>query len=88
MFGCKTVLFKMDKDGNCVCVKRTNIATVRDLPMHGWTDTQFRRMAVSSNQSTQLTDRCSLGATICPPLLVSDSRRRTVCCDASRRLKG
>lgn len=48
VFGCKTVLFKMDKDGNCVYIRRTKIATVRDLPMHGWTDTQFRRMAVSS----------------------------------------
>lgn len=48
MFGCKVVVFKMDKDGNCVYVKRTRMATVRDLPMHGWTDTQFRRMAVGA----------------------------------------
>lgn len=49
VFGCKTVVFKMEKDGSCVYIKRSSIATVRDLPMHGWTDTQFRRMAVSSD---------------------------------------
>lgn len=69
MFGCKTVVFKMDKGGNCVYVKRTNIATVRDLPMHGWTDTQFRRMAVSSIVRMQANQQMLSGCDYLPSIV-------------------
>lgn len=47
VFGCKQVIFKLEGNGKCVWIKSDNLATVRDFPMHGWTDVQFRRMAVS-----------------------------------------
>lgn len=51
VFGCKTVIFKLEKDGSCISIERSRLATVRDLPMHGWTDVQFRRMAVGADSS-------------------------------------
>lgn len=46
VFGCKTVIFKLEKDGSCISIERSRLAQVREMPMHGWTDVQFRRMAV------------------------------------------
>lgn len=54
VFGCKTVIFKLEKDGSCISIERSRLATVRDLPMHGWTDVQFRRMAVGADSSPSL----------------------------------
>ncbi|WWC61452.1 uncharacterized protein I303_104036 [Kwoniella dejecticola CBS 10117] len=48
VFGCRQVIFKLDGDGKCVWIHRNNIATIRQFPMHGWTDVQFRRMAMLS----------------------------------------
>ncbi|WVQ98443.1 hypothetical protein IAU59_005567 [Kwoniella sp. CBS 9459] len=48
VFGCRQVVFKLDGNGQCVWIHRDNLATIRDFPMHGWTDTQFRRMAMLS----------------------------------------
>ncbi|KAL1407420.1 hypothetical protein Q8F55_006853 [Vanrija albida] len=48
VFGCKTVIFKLEKDGSCISIERARLAQVRDMPMHGWTDVQFRRMAMLS----------------------------------------
>ncbi|KAL7422078.1 hypothetical protein Q5752_002721 [Cryptotrichosporon argae] len=48
VFGCKQVIFKLEKDGSCVSIDRKKLASIRDFPMHGWTDTQFRRMAMLS----------------------------------------
>lgn len=50
VFGCKTVIFKLDKDGNCSSIDGNRMAMVRELPMHGWTELEFRRMAVSALQ--------------------------------------
>ena len=47
VFGCKLVLFKLDSDGNCTCIRRNRFSSVRDLSLHGWSDRQFREMAVS-----------------------------------------
>ena len=47
VFGCKTVIFKLEGNGKCVWIKSDKLATISDFPMHGWTDVQFRRMAVS-----------------------------------------
>ncbi|KAK6902606.1 hypothetical protein I204_07454 [Kwoniella mangroviensis CBS 8886] len=48
VFGCRQVIFKLDGNGQCVWIHRNNLATIRDFPMHGWTDVQFRRMAMLS----------------------------------------
>ena len=55
VFGCKQVLFKLDSDGNCVCIRRENFARVTELPLSGWGDKEFREMAVS----------CSTGSNPC-----------------------
>src|SRR5258708_16703598 len=46
VFGCKLVLFKLDSDGNCTCIRRDRFPSVREISLHGWTDQQFREMAV------------------------------------------
>ncbi|KAF8328179.1 PIN domain-like protein [Cantharellus anzutake] len=46
VFGCKLVLFKLDSDGNCMCIRRNRFSTVREISLHGWTDQQFRHMAI------------------------------------------
>ncbi|WVN88953.1 uncharacterized protein L203_104168 [Cryptococcus depauperatus CBS 7841] len=48
VFGCKLVVFKLDHNGQCVWIQRDRLALVREFPMHGWTDLQFRRMAMLS----------------------------------------
>lgn len=48
VFGCKNVLFKLDSDGNCVNIKREKLGCVKEAPMHGWTDKEFREMAILS----------------------------------------
>jgi len=47
VFGCKRVIFKLDSNGGCVCIRRENFARVTEVPLHNWTDKQFREMAVS-----------------------------------------
>ncbi|KAK8870054.1 hypothetical protein IAR55_000624 [Kwoniella newhampshirensis] len=48
VFGCRQVIFKLDGNGHCVWIHRDKLAHIREFPMHGWTDTQFRRMAMLS----------------------------------------
>ncbi|WVQ77955.1 hypothetical protein IAT38_000035 [Cryptococcus sp. DSM 104549] len=48
VFGCRQVIFKLDGNGDCVWIHRDRLAQVREFPMHGWTDLQFRRMAMLS----------------------------------------
>ncbi|EIW70280.1 hypothetical protein TREMEDRAFT_43853 [Tremella mesenterica DSM 1558] len=48
VFGCKQVVFKLDHNGQCVWIHRERLASIRDFPMHGWTDHHFRRMAMLS----------------------------------------
>ena len=47
VFGCRHVIFKLEGNGQCVHIKSEKLALVNTFPMHGWTDVQFRRMAVS-----------------------------------------
>ncbi|KAK4685930.1 exonuclease 1, partial [Tremellales sp. Uapishka_1] len=42
------VIFKMDGNGDCGWIDRADLAKIRDFSMEGWTDTQFRRMAMLS----------------------------------------
>ncbi|ORY32105.1 PIN domain-like protein [Naematelia encephala] len=48
VFGCKLVVYKLDMNGQCIWISRDKLATVSSFPMHGWTDVQFRRMAMLS----------------------------------------
>lgn len=74
----RQVIFKLDGNGDCVWIHRDKLATIRDFPMHGWTDVDFRRMAVSCRVplciGQKLTCRCSRGATTLIPYLGSGSR--------------
>lgn len=49
VFGCKNVVFKLDSDGNCINIKKEKLGCVKEAPMHGWTDKEFREMAVSGS---------------------------------------
>lgn len=51
VFGCKKVIFKLDSDGNCVCIRRENFARVVDIPLHSWSDREFREMAVRRSRN-------------------------------------
>ena len=46
VFGCKNVIFKLDSDGHCVNIKRDRFGAVADASMVGWSDKEFRHMAV------------------------------------------
>lgn len=48
VFGCKTVIFKLEKDGSCVSIDANKFALVRELDMNNWTPLNFRRMAMLS----------------------------------------
>jgi exonuclease 1 len=49
VFGCKTLLLKMDQFGECVEIKREKFANVSGtINLHGWTDEDFRHMAILS----------------------------------------
>ena len=48
VYGSSLVLFKLDSDGNCISISRSQFSRNVDLPMSGWTDTDFRAMAILS----------------------------------------
>ncbi|KAK4704526.1 exonuclease 1, partial [Phenoliferia sp. Uapishka_3] len=48
VFGCRNVLFKLDGDGNCVHVARDQFSRCREYDFSGWTDKEFRQMAILS----------------------------------------
>lgn len=48
VFGCKRLITKLDKYGSCVEVNRRDFCAVREVSLTGWTDTDFRRMAILS----------------------------------------
>lgn len=48
MFGCQTVIFKLEKDGSCVTIEAKRFGEVRELDLTNWTGLQFRRMAMLS----------------------------------------
>lgn len=48
VFGCNTVLFKLDTYGNCVEVRRDRFAEVKQVDFDGWGVTEFRQMAILS----------------------------------------
>lgn len=48
VFGCKRLITKLDKYGSCVEVNRRDFCAVREVSLTGWTDADFRRMAILS----------------------------------------
>jgi exonuclease-1 len=48
VFGCKRLLTKLDQYGNCIEVNRRDFCGVREVSLTGWTDADFRRMAILS----------------------------------------
>ena len=48
VFGAKRLLTKLDQHGDCIEIDRTNFALCREVNLAGWTDTDFRRMAILS----------------------------------------
>ncbi|GAA5848484.1 hypothetical protein JCM9279_006579 [Rhodotorula babjevae] len=48
VFGCRNVLFKLDGEGNCVSISRDDFARCRDFNFAGWSETEFRQMAILS----------------------------------------
>ncbi|KUI72351.1 Exodeoxyribonuclease 1 [Cytospora mali] len=48
VFGAKRLLTKMDQHGQCVEINRRDFCAVREISLTGWTDDQFRQMAIFS----------------------------------------
>ncbi|CAN8104944.1 unnamed protein product [Discula destructiva] len=48
VFGAKRLLTKMDQHGQCVEIQRKDFGAVREMSLTGWTDDQFRQMAIFS----------------------------------------
>ncbi|KAL2752154.1 hypothetical protein ACRALDRAFT_1083703 [Sodiomyces alcalophilus JCM 7366] len=48
VFGCKRLLTKLDQYGNCVEINRRDFCACREVSLTGWTDADFRRMAILS----------------------------------------
>ncbi|KAK1781518.1 hypothetical protein QBC45DRAFT_59143 [Copromyces sp. CBS 386.78] len=48
VFGAKRLLTKMDQYGNCIEINRSQFCAVREISLTGWTDAEFRHMAIFS----------------------------------------
>lgn len=48
VFGAKCLLTKLDQYGDCVEINRSDFAACREISLVGWTDAEFRRMAILS----------------------------------------
>ena len=48
VFGAKRLITKLDKYGDCVEVNRTHFTACREISLVGWSDADFRRMAILS----------------------------------------
>lgn len=48
VFGAKRLLTKMDQYGQCVEINRRDFCGVREISLTGWSDDQFRQMAIFS----------------------------------------
>lgn len=48
VFGAKCLITKLDKYGECVEVNRNHFTACREVSLVGWTDADFRRMAILS----------------------------------------
>lgn len=48
VFGCSKVIFKLDKDGYGMCIRKENLTQATEVNLHGFTETQFRQMCILS----------------------------------------
>ncbi|KAH7322869.1 PIN domain-like protein [Stachybotrys elegans] len=48
VFGAKRLLTKLDQYGNCIEINRRDFCACREISLTGWTDAEFRRMAIFS----------------------------------------
>lgn len=48
VFGCRSLITKLDEYGACVEINREDLASNRDVSFAGWTDEEFRNMAILS----------------------------------------
>ncbi|KAM0375498.1 hypothetical protein HYE67_007235 [Fusarium culmorum] len=48
VFGAKKLLTKLDQYGNCLEINRKDFCACREVSLTGWSDTEFRRMAIFS----------------------------------------
>lgn len=48
VYGCRTVLFKLDTYGSCVEIRRDHFQNIKQLDMRGWSHKEFRQMAILS----------------------------------------
>jgi exonuclease-1 len=48
VFGAKRLLTKLDQHGTCVEINRADFASCREISLVGWSDAEFRRMAILS----------------------------------------
>ncbi|POR33370.1 Exodeoxyribonuclease 1 [Tolypocladium paradoxum] len=48
VFGAKRLLTKLDQYGNCIEINRRDFCACREISLTGWTDADFRQMAIMS----------------------------------------
>lgn len=48
VFGAKCLITKLDNFGECVVINRTDFTACKEISLVGWTDAQFRQMAILS----------------------------------------
>lgn len=48
VFGAKRLLTKLDQYGNCIEINRRDFCACREVSLTGWSDAEFRRMAILS----------------------------------------
>ena len=48
VFGAKRLLTKLDQHGDCIEICRDQFASCKDISLVGWTDAEFRQMAILS----------------------------------------
>ncbi|KAF1980943.1 hypothetical protein K402DRAFT_254198 [Aulographum hederae CBS 113979] len=48
VFGARVLLTKLDQYGDCVMIRRDDFTACREVSLVGWTDADFRRMAILS----------------------------------------
>lgn len=48
VFGAKCLLTKLDQYGNCIEVNKADFCACKEINLTGWSDTEFRRMAILS----------------------------------------
>ena len=48
VFGAKCLLTKLDQYGNCIEINKADFCACKDISLTGWSDVEFRRMAILS----------------------------------------